>query len=859
MFILSDLKKMSTWTPTAKWKKYGKYGTKTDIAKTMIRFLGKGATPFANLIVRPGGKKNYNSVVDKMRQVLFDAVVDMITNGVPDTAAAGAPPYVLSATAFKKFIFSTGGAAIKQIVRAALQRAWQRLRDKFTSTNAADDLDALTRAGKLMSIEDRKSDGQQQLTIAPPPPKTENQIYDRVVGYEAQHALLVANTAYIPRKRRPESIGTLRLVPANTNNPASRHVVMYVDSADKSTNPDIYIGVAGSSSLKGIIADAQLWADTARVRDTSYFKMIEAYLRPILGAQDKTSKVIYGAHSLGAAIVVSLRRTTGFIVQQSIAYGFNSYMSASFRVVPKREIIYATSGDALSNYFGGVDNNKPNIRIVDGDVIQKEKKKKDQSYLPSPLGVHGIKELILQTASVSVGFKRLADPVLSIKVSLLRGAEQAIVRKTNEEMKRPRLKIKKRLRPQVDNDYGGTISRGVERLLMPPVLTDVADQLKSQAGQVSGMVESMAPDDTAALRGSDADAAEPEPEPAQLPSPEPEDEDEESDPAPEPAPAPEPEPAPSPAPEDDPEPEPSPAPEDDPSPDPDDPGSDLYNGDDDDVDDDNIVPPPTQTGDDIVAGPTALQSAQRRAWDGLKVKGNQGTVRSALHDNVLPSLQATVNTLFHGYGKSFHAYRIDNRYGVAATAKILKEYFGKADAIATRAQVDELNRAILRNYASLWTDVDVEAVLSAEPFSLARMLSLLVCRYREVRTAAEDLHGLVLRVGGATSTATTSTTSTPTSGASATYATTPDTEAGSTETRVHASERKAMSLIGIGGSGGTAFQPEEDIPPPTKDDDIHDDDVSFAAGGLLENQALYNRKYSVPKPLEFPAQQYNFG
>jgi len=318
-------------------------------------------------------------------------------------------------------------------------------------------------------------------------------------------------------------------------------------------------------------------------------------------------------------------------------------------------------------------------------------------------------------------------------------------------------------------------------------------------------------------------------------------------------------------------------------------------------------PPPVVDPD---AATSNLAKAQRKAYDAFKPIGNSGLVtkNSTLHDRADALLVPIVNTLFHSYNKSFNGYRDD--YGTKATRKILIEFFG-AEATPTLGQDDmqRLNMAILRNYASLWKVDAAQLIDSIEPFSLTRTLCILVCRYREITSTGENLHGLVARIATAgdktdgSSGDETTVESTTTSGASAAAAAPQSTTgaAGLASNLAQAAATAAGTAAGgplggaLGGAaasaafggGGNAtppppttttnitkktyktsdllgkknspLQPFEDLPDePTKS---YEDDhgYSFLSGGLLDASARYQLKYAAPKPQENATQEYHFG
>ena len=124
--------------------------------------------------------------------------------------------------------------------------------------------------------------------------------------------------------------------------------------------------------------------------------------------------------------------------------------------------------------------------------------------------------------------------------------------------------------------------------------------------------------------------------------------------------------------------------------------------------------------------------------------GNSGDQTSSLRDIVHPALQTAVNTLFHKYNKSMLAYKT-NMQG-RASRKILMEYYKKVDGL-TIGDISKLNDAILITHASLW-DIVVADLADFEPLSLFRYLSLLLCRYRDIRKNGEDLHGIIVSAKG---------------------------------------------------------------------------------------------------------------
>ena len=687
-------------------------------------------------------------------------------------------------------------------------------------------------------------------------------------------------------------------------------VVYRVKYGPEGDKDNLYVGIAGTDSFEAAKADLSLYMGGS-VGTTTYFKKVEAYLKKTIEHENAKGKkigkvlpiVIYGSHSVGATVSIDLKRMgKAFIVNNQKVEAFNPFLEKGYKVLPD-ENIYVMEGDTLSNRNGAVlaKVNKDKIKMVKRD--DNKFTEADKSTL---MGYHALSIFMRQQASVDDDFKSSY-----VKLKTKSASPAGGVRGTpKEDLKKKFLTEMENLKKQREgralsnkmqnakSAYDKAIDAGEATTLgqtpQLPQIQPLKFAVASNGDQPQLPAPSPAPP---TLRGQTAAPAPVIAAPA---------------PAAAAAAAPAPAPAPTPpgslrgppvinnaAPASK-QSGPPPPPQQQYIPQTASRWQQMMMG-------DLAGPPPIVDPD---AADSDLAKAQRKAYDAFVPKGNVGltTTSSTLHDRADALLVPIINTLFHSYNKSFNGYRAD--YGGKSTRKILLEFFG-AEAAPTlgRDDMQRLNMAILRNYASLW-NVDAAALIdSIEPFSLTRTLCILVCRYREITSTGENLHGLVARIAkagdktDASSGDATTVEETTTSGASAaaaspspstlrTAATAGLTAAATTlgnmaggPTVGAGAGAAASATLGAGGGNATPppttattnitkktyktsdllgkknspLQPFEDLPDePTKS---YEDDhgYSFLSGGLLDASARYQLKYAEPKPQENATQEYHFG
>ena len=636
---------------------------------------------------------------------------------------------------------------------------------------------------------------------------------------ERRLAALVATAAYAGHMQAPQTMGDLEKVkeiPVASNASAAfaipadqkdgaESIVIYRDTKQKG-EAIYYVGMAGTSSKSSTMtADVGLLFGQD-VREQRYYNEAKDYsFKQVLDIQSKLVqtgeryKFIFTGHSLGGLGANTLRRD--FIRQERApksgfkSISFNAVLPKNF-VLQENERIVEAEGDKLANYFGALSEapeNKAKLETITGDKIDEGADLMISQM--SPLGNHKMATLLNQFAEDdnTADKDEYATQVRRLELTTqTRGQMRATVSARLVEENRL-AEIFKQREDQVaqarrlagltdDERLAEAVSKSTANLLTPPGHLAAVDltgsptasptrpvsQPGSQGFQPVGA--SGAAGTAAAAAGSTAAAAAAGPSQAAGPTAATSSSSGAAataggnagaggaQPQAQPAAAPVVVP---------------PAPR-------------LR----------NFYFPPTQRTYAAGVIPDSFKStvqAQEKAFDNKPAMGNSGDQTSSLRDIVHPALQTAVNTLFHKYAKSMLAYKT-NMQG-RASRKILMEYYKKVDGLSI-GDISKLNDAILITHASLW-DIVVADLTDIEPLSLFRYLSLLLCRYRDIRQSGEDLHGIIARVKGSSSA----------------------TEDGSSSSSSSSSSSPSSSSPPIDASSGAAASKQADDPDADDDDD----------------------------------------